>query len=515
MNKRYFYLVFAGLVAIHVLMISNMRLLPFIDLPMHLASATIERYIDSPDNFFSNFFKFDSFWFQPNSFSHFFMSSSVFPSVEFAKDVFFTLYILLFTISLLIFIRQLKGNVWFALLAFLYLYNYSVNWGFTGYTLGIPLTMFAFILHYKFIIKDKKIYGYILSVYMLFLYSVHGLIMLFALLCMMVNHFYLLRFSFRRAVREFWVYLPAILIVLIWYAYSGHDSLGETGAPFVRRVGHYYKSIYLKTFFERLGFLHWDNNFLFARDKGKWAGIAFSVFTLAVSLYNIKKINRIIGNELERKKYAYIIILIMMSLLTLLTMFQIVGSFYYTLYRFSVFVFIGVILLGSMLTAKIHLKYRIVMISAIVLIHLFLWYGHFNQFQIENKSFDRSLFNGIKKDKVLSFILYDARYKRMITYNHFANYHIIWNKGIAINKMVDFPSPWRLRRNASTKKLPPYDPYTFKHNYQGGYEHTDFLLIRGTIPEKDVEKIKPFFQLIRCRPPYYLYQNRNVQNSVK
>ena len=211
----------------------------------------------------------------------------------------------------------------------------------------------------------------------------------------------------------------------------------------------------------------------------------------------------------------YLLIITGLALLAVLTLFQIVGALYYTLYRFSVFIFIGIILLASLLASNIRLRYRTYLMTAAVILHIVLWYGHFRQFQIENRTFNKELFQGIEKDEVLAFILYDARYKNMMTYNHFSNYHIIWNHGIAVNRMVDFPAPWCLNRNVSLDSLPAYDPYTFKHHYRGGYEHVPYLLIRGRIPGPDIGKIESFFELHRERDPYFLYKNRNHKPSVQ
>jgi hypothetical protein len=78
------------------------RLYPFVDLPHHLATATIYKEIHSGSStLFNRFFTVRSVFPEANVIHLIFTGSSLFPSVEFANRVFYLVYVVAFPISIL------------------------------------------------------------------------------------------------------------------------------------------------------------------------------------------------------------------------------------------------------------------------------------------------------------------------------------------------------------------------------------------------------------------------------
>ncbi|MCX8042751.1 MAG: hypothetical protein N3B18_01330, partial [Desulfobacterota bacterium] len=130
----------AAVLTAHIVLFCSTRLYPFLDMPNHLALATIYRYFNSPGNAFSTYFRLDLFL-QPNIFHLLLCGSNIFPSVEYANRVFFCLYFVLFAGAAVLILRRLGGNMWYALLVPLLFYNCNVSYGFVGCPIAIPVVL--------------------------------------------------------------------------------------------------------------------------------------------------------------------------------------------------------------------------------------------------------------------------------------------------------------------------------------------------------------------------------------
>src|SRR5688572_32794894 len=81
LNKR-FLIIFSGLIFLYLILTFCTRLFPYVDIPFHLAEATIYRYYNSPGFYFKDYYLVDSFL-RPNIFHIAFAGSSIFPSLVF------------------------------------------------------------------------------------------------------------------------------------------------------------------------------------------------------------------------------------------------------------------------------------------------------------------------------------------------------------------------------------------------------------------------------------------------
>ena len=100
-SEKIFLLFFAILVLLHSLAVSSARLLPFTDLPNHLAASTIVRHYSDFGNEFSKYFSVDLFP-KPNVLHILFCSLKIFPSVEAANSAWYFIYALMLPLSALL-----------------------------------------------------------------------------------------------------------------------------------------------------------------------------------------------------------------------------------------------------------------------------------------------------------------------------------------------------------------------------------------------------------------------------
>ncbi len=510
-NPKYFLILFGACIGFHVLMVWMIRLFPFIDLPMHLACAQIFRDYNQPGNAFNQFFLLKNITFQPNIVHLLFCSFKGFPSVEFANKLFYTLYVILLPVSVFYLIRKLKGNIWFALLSLIYLYNYSVTWGFADYAIGIPVFLFSLINQYNYIRQPNLKDGTLLSLFLIILFSVHGLITFFAVALLVFQIVFFNIKNFKRMALSGLILLPILLVVGVWF--STRVAGSEGGESMLSRLIHYYLNDFLPSLPRRMELTHWDHSFLAAGNTGKWIGFGFSVFILIVASNFLIRPAISVRDKMKESGFRFVFSFLLFSLLVYFFISSIQGMLLISYYRFSVFIFIGLIWLGSLFTSGQSMKWRPMLFTAAVLIHFGLWMDYFTDFQKENRDFTPELFPKNTQEKVLAGMMYDSLFRGQPVYMHTPNYFIVWNKGIAANRFVEFPTPWAVGRKAGFDQLPLYQEWLWMfNNYQGEYNNVDFLLIRGRVPQKDSNYFKSF-DIITIQNEWIVLQNRHFRSS--
>ncbi|MCP4632110.1 MAG: hypothetical protein GY855_04225 [candidate division Zixibacteria bacterium] len=471
-----FIIIFTVFLITHLYLIFSSRLLPWIDLPHHLAAATILRYYGEGSNLFAQYFTIESL-FNSNVFHPIFCSLKIFPSVEIANKFYFALYTILLPVSILLLIRKVGGNQWFSLLSFLIIYNVSLVWGFVGFTMAIPLiVLLIYYLHDYFDNKSlwKRI---VLSIIFFFLFAVHTIAALFGLFVFAVWCIYSNRDSFKRSILELTVILPFLCFVLIWYLSK------QTHNEFMlfNFLIDYYSSTYFSTIYERGSLLFLDTFRLFDGFRGFLIGSVFTLFIVIPGLYGLFKFYRKQANILIPKNSALIIVFVLCSL-TCFCFLPIKLPYFYPLYqRFSTFVLIAFIIIGSLYYTGKRERLLIMTFIFMCFTYFMLWMDYFRDFQEENRDFNKQMFSEITGDKSLSGIVYEQDFRGFPVYIHFPNYYIIWNKGIAVTKIVDYKYNI-IKRRVSKKELPPYvEVLADRPTYDGRYDEMDYLLIRGKV----------------------------------
>ena len=179
--------------------------------------------------------------------------------------------------------------------------------------------------------------------------------------------------------------------------------------------------------------------------------------------------------------------------------------------RFSIFFMLSLILLGSVMYPKKMEGGNKVYIVIFCSIYFLMWAQYFVEFNRENRSFTQDFFPEESKDKLLAGLIYDYAFRGNAAYIHFPNYYIIWKKGIACNKFIDYPGGSVVKRKADQKSLPDYNEWVGRHNnYGGSYAGIDYILVRGTVTEEGKRHLSNFVP-VKEAGAWTLLKNNRIQ----
>jgi hypothetical protein len=496
--------VFAVCALLHLVLALSSRLYPHIDLPFHLAAATIYKFYGSPANDFSRFFEFHVFL-SPNTLFLFFASLDIFPSVEVGHKVFFSVYLLLFPLSVLLLIRQLGGNPWYALFSFLLIYNFNLNWGFVNFYFAIPLVLLFFYFILRSLERDALRDKAAVTGLLLAIYFTHALATIFSLILFAVIYCFHFRQSLKHLAGAGLMVLPTLALVVYWWGTSQSD------ANTIGFLLNYYRKFYLATFPNRVSVFAMENFYLFS-GKGGWMIGAFFTFLMHLPLAwwvltHYKGLARHVQGERNRKLHLFILV----SLAVYFLAPSHLPDMHYLYQRFSVFVHLGFILLASVLVGEQYLRQVLVLASLAFLLHFGMYAERQIAFEKDTADFKPDFLPSAVKGKKFAGIVLDNSFRGRRVYEHFPNYQITWNKGVTASKAVDFRFN-SLRRKAGAEDLPkfqykltsltgsPYNPYA-------GF--ADYIFVRGKVDESGRQGEMRAYHLVRSSGKWSLWEKNS------
>src|SRR5690348_3780362 len=117
--------VFGLCLAANLAIVLSLRVYPFVDLPFHLAAATIYRDYHNPSSLFRMYFTIRPLLFEPNVL-HLLITGLPLngaPSVDAMNRLLLCGYVTALPLMVYALIRRLHGNDWFALLVFVLVFN--------------------------------------------------------------------------------------------------------------------------------------------------------------------------------------------------------------------------------------------------------------------------------------------------------------------------------------------------------------------------------------------------------
>ena len=490
---------------LHAILILAVPLLPFIDLPNHLAEATIFKYFDDPESPISKYYE-PIPWFYPNTFHAVF--SSVFPSVELGNKIFHILYILLLQGGLFLLIRKLNGNQWFGLLGLVYTYNYNLTFGFVGFAISIPallLLVYFILLDFE---EEKLKWKVIISIILLVLYSMHAQNALLGLLIYGVM--LLVRYwpnLWKAVITGVPVALPLVALIFTWWMVK-EDS--EKGGTFEFLVD-YYQNRYLPTVISRFNVISWDSYSLFARPAGRIAGTLFSAMLIVPFLYfrAWKKDFRVILSSPEFR-YPAVGLLVSIGCYFILPDELPGQSPLYQRFCTMVMLF-GVVVLSVWLRGYESRFLRMFSIGVLV-IYSVLWADYLITFNRINEGFNASFFPDGDKEARISGLIWENDFRDRKVYIHFQNYFVVWKKGVASSKIIDYRFGI-VRRVAPESIVPFYHEYAMDEYTNEYYYHDiEYLLAREPETPKTI-KYFPTFEKVRDQSGWTLYRNTRPQRA--
>lgn len=474
-----------GFIVINIIFLSGSRLLPFIDLPNHLAEATIYKYYE-PGNHFAKYYE-PTPWFFPNTFHTIFCS--LFPSVEVGNKIFHILYIILLQLSLFLVIKELRGNAWYGVLAILFTYNYNVTFGFVGFAISIPLLIFLFYTILLYIRQERLYLNFLIAFLLVVLFYMHAQNALMGMViygCMMLYHF-------RNAVHKFLYHavlipLPLLVIIIAWW-FSRMPQEEEQST--VSYLLEYYASDYFKTLDLRFRVAVLDN---FQLAEG-WPGLVIAAFFFMCVLIPLIAVRPWSTTSLGIPRsadfiYASIFLLIVLGCY-LFAPDKLPGQTP-IFQRFCTVLMLSFIIAASVYLRDVRLPWLKPFVIVVVVAYTALWGEYLYSFNRENKLFKPQLFAETDPQNKLVGLIYADEYRGRKVYIHFPNYYIIWQKGIAASKIIDYRFGV-VRRVASEVELPFYhELIADNYSSQPAYQRVDYLLVRGHAPVETDVNLKNF-----------------------
>ncbi len=487
-----------GAIVFNAALLACFPLLPFIDLPNHLAEAVIYRAPEVPENMLRSFYQ-PVPWYFPNSFHAVFCA--LFPSVEWGNKLFHILYVVLLHGGMFLVIRQLGGNGWYGLLGMLFTYNYNVTYGFVGFSISIPTLIILFYLILREFERERILHKVFISATLLLMFFMHAQNALLGLVLYGGMMLYRYRTGmWRRVIPLLAVPAPLIALIFVWWFSRPPDNSGDT----IDYLRDYYASAWLETFVMRARIAVFDNFQLFEGWTGIAVAFGFFICVLApVVFLRPWERNRYPAKERTNISLAFVFFLSVWACYMFLPdklpgqtpLFQ----------RFCTIVMLAFIILCSVWIGNGTPRWLRAFVISVCLIYSALWAEYIWSFNRHNRGFNKEFFSGIDSHDMLAGLIYDNKYRGRKVYIHFPSYFIVWNKGLSATKIIDYRFGI-VRRTSTAFDIPFYHELIGEnYRFQSQYDAVDLFLVRGDAPVGNDQHLRNF-QLIRKADAWKLYE---------
>jgi len=558
-----FWILFLALILVNTCIILNTRFFPFVDLPIHLAFSTQYRCLQDPGHLYQDYYFLDRFFGQPNFFYTLFCAQPVFGSVMAGHKIFMLLYIILLPLSVWTLIRSLGGDTWYSLFAFLYIYNYSLMYGFMGFAASLPFVFFILAVFYCHLNRKGWVWPAALAVLLCILYSTHLVVFGFTLaslsVLLLVSGWGKPKNLFRKGLGL----VPGYLLLVQWILFFRETELHDENR--MKEMFGYFNREFLHGLWQRKDFYVWDQSFLFPGRKGFWIGALFAlamflttvctrsatpfsslrkrirrpaafvlVFLLAagsaVLIFSRQKNFPVLFNRFGlflfmglaflfgmafyyrtdwqriRRPAFFILVFILITGLAILLLPQ-TTNFYHSFYRFSVFLCLGLAVLFSLPDPDGMGRIRIPVAAATCAVYGLLWFGYFRDFKADSSDMIPGIFPEPAKGRALAGLIYDNQFRGRPIYKHFANYYIVWEQGLLAPRTLDIRNTvYAVRPKPLLLRFPVgFEGLAEKDRYRGQLAELDYLLVRGDIPANQLRYFDGH-SLARSNGKWRLYQ---------
>ena len=501
-KKRFgFLLSFVVLALVGLVNIWHSHLLPFTDFPNHLLEAYIlQGHLPSD-------YGMNMFWYSPACLHAIFCA--LFPNIEVGNKVFYSLYILLLPLIMILLIRASHGEKWFGLLSFCFLYSYSVTWGFSSFTMGIALSLLTIYSYIGMLSAPSLLRFILLSCLLILTFYAHAILFIFVSIVIGFCTLFLLDLPMKHRLLGVLSVFPSIIIFTFWLLNSDSWHSQQSTLAFLVR---YYENDYIYSLPSRVfRLLTADNTALANGYLGKAIALIWSIPLLLLLPSVLKNIflngyNYICisprppkcfptktdhplepnSSTANARAVALVFFFVVAGCFTLLPD-QIPGQ-WILFERFSVIIFLSLIWIGSFTLTS---QNRIVMLRRplqslfvlMVILSTVLWTDYFWHFRNDSSDFEHVLRDTPElQGKSLAAIIGDHTYRGRPVFFHFQNYHTLWNGGLVPTRAAEYR--FRLITRKKDAEIPNYTVWMNKRpdirNLIRKYEGMNFLLVRGS-----------------------------------
>lgn len=493
-------------IGINALFLFVEPLLPFTNLPNHLAEAAIYKHYNDSHNLLFKYYQ-PVPWFFPNTFHASFCS--LFPTVELGNKIFLILYVTLLPLSLFLVIRHFHGNLWYGFLGLLFVYNYNVTSGYMGFAISIPIVIILFYTILLDFQQPNVVFKIAQSSLLILLFMMHVQNALFGLLLFTILVIYRYgRFPKKAILHLLFIPLPLIALLAAWW-FSGEDSKEAKALSY---LVDYYSSDYLIHFIERFQIVVNDNFQLLEGVVGKvLAGILFSFIVLPLLFFGVWR--KTCAHIFSSKKTAYPAIFFLTSLGCYLLLPDKIPGQSPVFQRFCTMVIFSFIMLASIGLRDVQASSLKIFVVAAVFCSVAFWFEYIHTFNRENKNFSVHFFTGIHYDSRLAGLIYENKYRGRKVYIHFPSYFLVWSKGIVATKIIDYRFGI-IRKGVLGEELPAYDALIGEqYKTLPDYTNLDYILVRGKAPVATDTNLLSF-SLTRRTGNWQLYRNKDQNKDM-
>ncbi|MCI0472708.1 MAG: hypothetical protein L0Y76_03905, partial [Ignavibacteria bacterium] len=300
---RYYYLILTVVIILNIFWVVSTPILPFVDLPFRLAESVIFHHYNNPDYLFSEYYVIPSLL-KSNIFHTVFCSLSIFGNPETANKIYYSIYIILMPVSSYIIIKKLNGNIFYSLLPVLFLLNHNVHWGFTGYTMSVPILIILFAVFHDYFVSGIMNRIFFIGFFFILIFYLHFQSALFALFAFAILNFVYLKKDKLRFFSGFLIAVPVVLLMVLSYS---PDKDGNSTIMFLLE---YYRNTFLFSLPERFQILLILDNFVLFNGT---AGIIYSAsITALIAVTLIISLMKISLREIYRK-HKFIVLLLFLN----------------------------------------------------------------------------------------------------------------------------------------------------------------------------------------------------------
>jgi len=499
-NYRIVFWVLLTFLAANAILLFSVRLLPFVDLPNHLAEATIYKFREHAGNNLAAYYRAVP-WYFPNTFYPEFCS--LFPDVEIGNKCYYLLAFSLLQVTVYLIIRELGGNPWYGLLAVLMTYNYNVSYGFSGFSLSIPALFFFFYILLREVRNGGRAWQFGAFLLLVLIFLIHAQMGFFCLLLFVCMMYWRHRDSARALLFSLLRILPLLLLMLLWW---GRRVPGPKEGSTLAFLYHYFLSSYLQGIYLRFRLPFFDNFQLHAGRTGLLIATLFFI-SILIPLLIYRAWKRPQGDSEARRNLSYPCLLFMLCLACYLLLPDYLPGEQIIYQRFSPVLLTSLIILGSVLLQKIKMPWLPVYSFIIMILYLGSWSEYIISFNRETHEFTPDLFRGLDNQRRMGGLIYNYQYRGRPVYIHYADYFIVWEKGIAATKLIDYRFGV-IRRGRLGGLIPYYEEWVGKsYSREPAYDTSlHYLLVRGAAPMQPDSNLMHFAPLKRSGI-WQIYQN--------
>lgn len=476
-------------------------LLPFTDLPNHL----LEAYVWQGHLPFD--YGMNMFFYSPACLHAIFCTP--FHDIEIGNKAFYSIYLLLLPLNMLFLISVSRGEKWFGLLSFCFLYSYSVTWGFSSFTIGIALILLTVYSYIRMLSAPAPGRFILLACLLILTFYAHAILFIFVSTVLGCCTLFLRHILLKQRLLSVLPVFPSLIIFTFWVINSDAWHTQQSTFSFLVQ---YYDNNYLSSLPSRVfRLLTADNTALADGYLGKSIALIWSV-PLLLLLPSVLK-------SVFSSSYSYICTFFRSAKcfptktdnqfepnsttanarsVGLVFFFVAAGCFFllpdqipgqWVLYeRFSVIIFLSLIWTGSFTPT---LQNNFVMLRRplqslfvlMVILSTILWTDYFWHFRNYTSDFEHVLRDIPElQDKSLAAIIDDNMYRGRPVFFHFQNYHTIWNGGLVPTRAAEYR--FRLITLKKNAEMPSYTVLINKstdiRNLIRKYEGMNFLLVHGS-----------------------------------